>query len=207
MYTIEWQKRGLPYVHLLVWLQDKVRPNDIDIVSSAELPDQKEDPILYDIVRKNMIHGPCGRLNPKAPCMKDGKCTKAFPKEFLKDTQSGNDSYPKYRRRSPADGGKTCPLKMKVGHVILIDNRCIVPYNAVLSHIFECHINIELCSSVKAIQYICSYINKGSDQAKFSVESQDEIQNFQNGRYISSSEAVWRIFGFSIHEVFHQFFN
>jgi len=39
MYTIEWQKRGLPHVHLLVWLQDKVRPNDIDTVISAELPD------------------------------------------------------------------------------------------------------------------------------------------------------------------------
>jgi hypothetical protein len=25
---------------------------------------------------------------------------------------------------------------------------------------FDCHINIELCHSVKAIQYICSYINK-----------------------------------------------
>lgn len=81
---------------------------------------------------------------------------------------------------------------MSGGHVVLINNRWIVPYNAVLSRIFECHVNIELCSSVKAIQYICNYINKGSDQATFSVESRDEIQNFQNSRYISSSEAVWR---------------
>lgn len=125
----------------------------------------------------------------------------------MKDTQSGNDSYPKYRRRSPADGGKTWPLKMKGGYVILIDNRWIVPYNAVLSRIFECHINTELCSSVKAIQYIFSYINKGSDQATFSVESRDEIQNFQNGRYISSSLDVWRIFRFSIHERFPSVFQ
>lgn len=66
MFTIEWQKRGLPHVHLIVLLQDKVRPNDIDTVISTELPDQQEDPVLYDIVRKNMIHGPCGRINPKA---------------------------------------------------------------------------------------------------------------------------------------------
>jgi len=88
-----------------------------------------------------MIHGLCGRLNPKAPCLKDGKCTKAFLKDFLKDTQLGNDSYPKYRRQSPADDGKTFPLKMKGGHVILIDNRWIVPYNAILCRIFECHSN------------------------------------------------------------------
>lgn len=81
-----------------------------------------------------------------------------------------------------------------------IDNRWIVPYSPLLLRVFDCHINIELCHSVKAIQYICSYINKGSDQAAFSVESRDEIKSFQNGRYISSSEAAWRIFGFTIHE-------
>lgn len=41
---------------------------------------------------------------------------------------------------------------------------------------------------------------KGSDQAEFSVESRDEIKAFQNGRYISSSEAAWWIFGFTIHK-------
>lgn len=27
MYSIEWRKRGLPHVHLLVWLTEKLRPN------------------------------------------------------------------------------------------------------------------------------------------------------------------------------------
>ncbi|GBP39033.1 hypothetical protein EVAR_89255_1 [Eumeta japonica] len=51
-------KRGLPHVHLLVWLVNKIRPNQIDKVISAELPDKDEDPILYEIVKKNMVHGP-----------------------------------------------------------------------------------------------------------------------------------------------------
>lgn len=59
---------------------------------------------------------------------------------------------------------------MSGGRVVTIDNRWVVPYNAVLSRIFECHINIEICSLVKAIQYISSYINTintESDQATF----------------------------------------
>ena len=48
MYTIEWQKRGLPHVLQLVWLVNKIRPNQIDRVILAELP--AKDPILYKIV-------------------------------------------------------------------------------------------------------------------------------------------------------------
>jgi len=65
-----------------------------------------------------------------------------------------------------------------------------------------------MCHSVKSIKYICKYVNKGSDQAAFTIENQkDEITMYESGRYISSAEAVWRILSFSIHEryptVFH----
>lgn len=51
------------------------------------------------------------------------------------------------------------------------------------------------CSSVKAIKYICKYIDKGSDQAVFSIGQQGSESNtlmkckwqmYQLGRYISS---------------------
>ena len=56
MYTVEWQKRGLPHAHILLWLQEKIHPNQIDSIISAELPDQTTDPVLFDIVKKNMVH-------------------------------------------------------------------------------------------------------------------------------------------------------
>ncbi|GFY14242.1 ATP-dependent DNA helicase [Trichonephila clavipes] len=43
MYSIEWQKRGLPHVHILIWLKQKLLPNQIDNIISAEIPDPEED--------------------------------------------------------------------------------------------------------------------------------------------------------------------
>lgn len=60
MYTIEWQKRGLPHAHILLWLKERIRPDQIDSVISAELPDPDLDRELYQIVRDHMIHNPCG---------------------------------------------------------------------------------------------------------------------------------------------------
>ncbi|GBP30124.1 ATP-dependent DNA helicase pif1 [Eumeta japonica] len=68
MASVEWQKRGLPHCHLLFWLETKIQPDEIDSVIVAELPNQQNDPILYDIVTKNMVHGPCGEHNLSAPC-------------------------------------------------------------------------------------------------------------------------------------------
>ena len=98
LYAVEFQKRGLPHVHILLWLksEDIIRPDKIDDVVSAEIPPPDTEPKLHDIVRANMIHGPCGPLNPNSPCMKDGRCTKAFPKEFRQETQQGQCSYPLY---------------------------------------------------------------------------------------------------------------
>jgi len=56
---------------------------------------------------------------------------------------------------------------------------------------------------VKSIKYVCKYVNKSSDQASFALENEkDEIKTYESGRYISSSEAVWRILEFPIHERF-----
>ena len=154
-----------------------------------------------------MVHGPCGNVNPKSSCMKDGKCTKRYPRKLLNDTQTGEDGYPLYRRRAPENGGVKAKIKVKVGNSyreVEIDNRWVVPYCPLLSGIFQAHINVEYCNSVKSIKYICKYVNKGSDQVVFGLESDgsanDEIKRYLLGRYISSNKAVWRIFNFQIHE-------
>ena len=56
-------------------------------------------------------------------------CTKEFPKEFQKETTVNEYSYPKYKRRSPTDGGRTFQ-KFISGKCIKLDNSFVVPYNS-----------------------------------------------------------------------------
>lgn len=202
MYSVEWQKRGLPHVHILLWMINKIRPDHIDSIISAEIPDPETDPELHSIVTTNMIHGPCGDHNQYSPCMQNGNCTKRFPRPLVADTISGIDGYPLYRRRSTDDNGRSIVMKVK-GTDVVVDNRWIVPYCPLLSKTFATHCNVEYCNSIKSIKYVCKYVNKGSDMAVFGIadpNANDEVTKFQLGRYVSCNEAIWRLFSFPIHE-------
>ncbi|CAN1184714.1 hypothetical protein LINPERHAP2_LOCUS37140 [Linum perenne] len=100
--VVEFQKRGLPHVHMLIFLAEEDKLNstsDIDSVIQAEIPDRHSDPQCYEAVTKFMIHGPCGSLNPKSSCTVDGKCTKHFSKKFCSQTTIDADGFPRYRRK------------------------------------------------------------------------------------------------------------
>ena len=82
IYVVEFQKRGLPHAHILICLykDDKIKSiEDVNRIVSAEIPDQNQHPLAYETVTKCLMHGPCGREFPKAPCIKDGYCSKKFP--------------------------------------------------------------------------------------------------------------------------------
>ncbi|XP_028767101.1 uncharacterized protein LOC114724813 [Neltuma alba] len=202
VYTIEFQKRGLPHAHILLFLDenDKIKdPKAIDRIISAEIPDKHSSSILYDLVQKYMIHGPCGIVNPKSPCMKDNKCSKYFPKKFNDVTTVDDDGYPTYRRRND---GKTIEVKG-----VCLDNRYVVPYNPTLLCMFQGHINVEKCNQSTSIKYLFKYISKGNDRVVATIfdkdnnkdEIVDEIRQYYSCRYISACEASWRMFGFDIH--------
>ncbi|KAK9062252.1 hypothetical protein SSX86_019438 [Deinandra increscens subsp. villosa] len=204
VYTVEFQKRGLPHAHICLFLHpdDKLpTPEHIDRVISAEIPDKNEDPELYSLVREFMIHGPCGHHNMKSPCMSNKNCTKNFPKKFRDRTSTDQDGFPLYRRRR--DG----PTMMKSGSEI--DTRYVVPYNKFLLKKYQSHINVEWCNQGNAIKYLFKYINKGPDRTQLKFDNtekgseqlkvRDEIKDYYNCRYISASEATWRIFSNKVH--------
>ena len=191
VHTIEFQKRGLPHMHLLIFLDQPYKfrnPEDVDTLVSAQIPDPATHPTLYETVSTCMLHGPCG-----AKCMVNGKCSKNFPKSFRDDTHFGEDGYPDYAR--PDNG-----CKITKGNNVY-DNRHVVPYNPYLSAKYNCHINVEVCASISAIKYIHKYIYKGHDRATIEISGgvQDEIKEYLDARYVSAIEACWHIFEFGMH--------
>ena len=185
LYYIEFQKRGLPHVHIFVWLvpRDRVHP-DIDKFISAEIPSSSLDPELHAIVKAHMVHGPCGALNRSSPYMKDGKCSTKFPKEFVKFTEQGQDGYPRYQRRSPADGGHIAKIKMQQIEQ-RIDNQWIVLYNPWLLWQMNCRVNVELCMSIKIIKYVL----KGCNQTVYT--NQPSSNRMQMRSRSSSRHDLW----------------
>lgn len=197
VYTVEFQKRGLPHVHLLVFLRHEdnpATPEDIDAAVRAYFPDEQTEPELFRIVKAHMLHGPCGERNPRAVCMVDGRCEKHYPRQFSDVTMVGDDSYPTYKR--PNDGRTFLTSR---GHTV--DNRDVVPYNPFLSLALDCHINVEICGSIRSLKYIHKYIHKGSDRASARVYYRDEISAFIDASYFSASESAMRLFHNDLHEI------
>ena len=100
IWTREYQKRGLPHIHLLLILTNDKKietTDDIDRLVCASLPDP-ENQKLWATVTKCLLHGPCGTAYPNATCMKDGQCSKRYPRVFSAETHHGEDGYPVYRR-------------------------------------------------------------------------------------------------------------
>ncbi|XP_071704659.1 uncharacterized protein [Rutidosis leptorrhynchoides] len=83
LYTFEFQKRGLPHCHTLLWLYSSASSpisERIDDYISAELPDPRTDLASYAVVSATMMHGPYGIPNLRASCMEGPTCTKNFQK-------------------------------------------------------------------------------------------------------------------------------
>ncbi|KAL8049007.1 hypothetical protein ABFX02_07G104800 [Erythranthe guttata] len=201
VYAIEQQKRGLPHCHWVIILQDGhhiTSPEMYDQIISAELPNAS-NPFLREYVIRHMMHGPCGQSNPKNVCMRDGQCKNHYPKDFSAETINGPNGYALYRRRD--DGERVLVRK------VLLDNRNVVPYCPYLLAKFDCHINVEICADIKLVKYLYKYIHKGHDKIAYNVvpdasfDVRDEIQAYQNGRWICAPEAYWRIYGFLMGEM------
>ncbi|XP_065660363.1 uncharacterized protein LOC136084156 [Hydra vulgaris] len=186
--VIEFQKHGLPHVHILLHFAnyDKLETaHDINNLIPAEIPDPIVNRDLYDVVKTCMIHGPRGILNPNSPYIKDVVCSKNYPKEFNANTVAVHYGYSRYRRH---DNGLVINIEGNN-----VDNRWVVPYNPWLSKKYQAHINVEACMSVKAVKYLYKYIYKDHDCANILINEQinhDEVNTFLDCHYVSGYKGI-----------------
>ncbi|XP_076927855.1 uncharacterized protein LOC143591556 [Bidens hawaiensis] len=207
IYVIEFQKRGLPHAHFLIIMypQDKINnPDHYDKVVCAEIPDVRRHPKMHDLVVKHMMHGHCGNLRLDCSCMQEMQgnpksCRFCYPRQFNDQTTQGEDAYPLYRKRN---NGIMVDVRGE-----FLDNRWVVPYNPMLLMMFNCHMNLEACSSIKSVKFIFKYVYKGRDKQVIQIDPDEqevvinEIKRFQYARYVSPPEAMWRIFSFPLSQI------
>lgn len=220
--VVEYQKRGLPHVHIAVRMGDE-QPVTADVVDRnvrADLPtgNSPNDLWLNQMVQSTMIH----KCTPA--CNKTGgACKFHFPKQAQAVTTVDDRGYVQYRRDTRSE--------------------FVVPYNEFLLRRYHCHINVEVAASVCIVAYLFKYVFKGADSATVSLtrrtgaqpaaagqqggggqgggghgpgggappagveqagaggggapqpEPPDALEEFMKVRYTSCTEAVWTFFG------------
>lgn len=77
--SINFQKRGLPRIHMLVILHHNDKPQNY------------ANPELYETISSANSYGHCGPVIPNRPYMKNGHCSQNFPKVFCEQTNVRDD--------------------------------------------------------------------------------------------------------------------
>lgn len=73
----------------------------------------------------------------------------------------------------------------------------MVPYNPWLLLKYDCHINVEICSNIKSIKYLCKYVYKSPDRVAMEVQrgtGMNEIQQYVDARWICSPKTLRKLF-------------
>ncbi|OWZ09473.1 Helitron helicase [Phytophthora megakarya] len=89
---------------------------------------------------------------------------------------------------------------------VQVDNRWVVPYNPNLCQKYDCHVNVEVCSTVQSVNtFIKDKIvkplflgNEGGAMALMKTIPQDKIKQYLDARYLSPPEACWTIFKYEM---------
>jgi len=203
--VIEYQRRGLPHVHLVIkfedhaslpryehkaalaqWIDDHITavyPSTIFDEEPLEADEEYEQDLDYaEIVKSHMMH----KCFPEANggCKNDkNRCSKGFDNNFVSDeTTFDEKGFPQYKRPT-------------------VKSLFVVPHNKQLLKDWNGHANVEYAGSTYTVIYLYKYLFKGSKSVKLrltnadNVRDDDEINLYLRGRYLCSMDCYWRILG------------
>ena len=180
IWRLEFQARGAPHVHALIWLKDRLPLATVQSTLFGSKPD-RAFPVLNNLVSTTMIHqcnlSRCKRGDPSNPC-KYG-----FPKpvtQVAHVNENGAIELP----RLPSD-------------------QWVIDYSPafLLKWQGHCHIHVLRTAehpeiSPNALFYITKYNFKPEPSLRVEARTSDSFEQLLHARIVSSEEAVCRIFSY-----------
>ena len=146
VHSIEFQKWGVPHMHILLKFEcDYIHLDDIDAIVSAEMP---SDPSNVELIQNLMMHNHHSHSRPPSKYFQkvddNGHqiCHFGYPHPLQSVTSIYNEGWPHYQRQNNSD-------------------EMIVPHCLPLLQTFQCHLNFEVMNTSHLFQYLFKYIHKG----------------------------------------------
>ena len=81
-------------------------------------------------------------------------CRNKYPKIFTQATTLRKEKSPRYKRRSPKQGGFTLQKRIKGQGLVTLDNGWVIPYNPTLVKKYQTHVHIEACSTTMTLKFL-----------------------------------------------------
>ncbi|GJS78703.1 DNA helicase PIF1, ATP-dependent [Tanacetum coccineum] len=164
VYVIEFQKRGLPHAHILLWLEEEWKcktPSQVADIISAEIPSPTTDPEGYKVVTEFMLHGPYGK---GVACTVEEKCSKKIQNLFIQ---------------------KPCWTKMGTSLSTKGFKGSVSKRSKAIKYLFK-YLNKGPDRTTFVIQ---ENVQKTTHREPKKVDADDEIKNYLNCRYLAPYEA------------------
>jgi len=194
---MEWQKRGLPHYHVLLFADREDCISHIDKVVSAEMPREDWVSLRGELLEKarscvlrHMKHRCCFKCERRRA---DGSvyCKYGFGSNgIIPETFVGDDNRYNMRKRE-------------------IEDEYIVPYNIELLLLWDGHVNVVPVRDSKSVAYITKYVSKVDQHAETALKTkekgrksdsgttneEDEVRHYALSRIVGASEATARLLG------------
>ena len=179
---LEFQLRGAPHAHVLIWLDEPLSINQIDELMSAHIPDSNFSPILNEYVSKNMIH----KCVPSR-CYKNPDhriCRYGFPKQSCEETHIDSS-------------GQYCLARTE-------NESRVVEYHPLLLLLWKGHVHLMFLKTAEnpnqistTGHYVLKYNMKPEPAYQVNLSVEDVIFAQTRARVVSTEESIARIFSYT----------
>ena len=176
---VEFQNRGAPHTHTILWVEKSITQMIEENLIRADLPDPNLEPELYQLVLTHQIHtcrsGKCGGPAPPGQV-----CKKKFPRPYSPITYYNEDE------------------QRFIYRCVTEKDRWIVPYHPATLLIWNAHMNIQYVSSKNLGKYLTKYVVKAEPTYVFNISEGDKYREHIIARRLSSMECMFLLLGETI---------